>query len=693
MSTKARSFSQHLIKNLTLIKQADVPLGVVLRNTAAVIVPIGIGIASEHTVIGLSVGAGALQTMFSDQPGPYRQRFIRLILAALAAGLASLCGFLLGHLLLPMLLITLLAGFFGGLLVIFGPDMTRVGMTSMILLVVTAAKPIASPSLALTAAMLTTSGGLILALLSVASWPMHRYLPERKALANVYHGLSELACQHSQDASAAPALTEAMTSLQQTLLGRHHARGRAMEAFSVLLELAERIRLELVAMAEIDEIQDSNQSLRQQISLILQDVATALDTGAITPKAQRTLKILRLEQFQANQIQGIHGTLAPHIQVLTAQLAAVMRNTQWVGGTGERRAAVAEARLPSALRDSSAWATLRANLNMQSIALRHAMRCAACFSLALLVSRLWDLPQGYYLPMSTIIVLRPDFSATFSFGLLRVAGTLLGLLVSTVMLLLTPEEPWLRLTLIALMVMGFRYLSSMNYGIAVAMLSGIVVLMLSFKGIDPDRSMIDPLINTALGTGMALLIYMFWPVWERDRSHTAMANMLDAYASYLAALAQPNQRDAQHEARTLARATRTNAQASLARVRAEPNSTDLLDLINALLSNGNRLIRTAMALEASFHHDDLPRIKDICHFVAQAAIALDNVADALRTHQIPDLPDLRTMQHVLTKKLMQTGGSEASKMIRLSDRLTNNVNTLAHIASRAPQVLVRGAER
>ena len=68
---------------------------------------------------------------------------------------------------------------------------------------------------------------------------------------SVFRGLAQLARQQRHDEADVPALTEAMTALQQTLLGRHHARGRAMEAFGVLLELAERIRLELTAIAEL----------------------------------------------------------------------------------------------------------------------------------------------------------------------------------------------------------------------------------------------------------------------------------------------------------------------------------------------------------------------------------------------------------------------------------------------------------
>ena len=56
MSSSGYSLRAHLVESLTGIKRPDVPLQVVLRNTAAVIVPMGIGIAMGYPQIGLGVG-------------------------------------------------------------------------------------------------------------------------------------------------------------------------------------------------------------------------------------------------------------------------------------------------------------------------------------------------------------------------------------------------------------------------------------------------------------------------------------------------------------------------------------------------------------------------------------------------------------------------------------------------------------
>ncbi len=692
MSPSGYSLRTHAIESLTGIKRPDVPLRVVLRNTAAVILPLGIGLLTGHPQIGLGVGAGALNTMFSDQPGPYRQRLRQLLLAALAAALASLVGFLIGDQLLPMLVATTTCGFLGGLLVVFGTDTARVGMTSMILLVVTASTP-TSLSGALNGAALIFCGGLLLATFSLAAWPLQRYWPERHALAVVYKGLAALARQRTHDDTDAPALSEAMTTLQQTLLGRHRAQGRAMEAFGVLLELAERIRLELTAMAELHADPAIHALFRDEAAGVLAAIADALEHGDSPEQAGRMLQALSASEQELLDGNAHADGLAAHIHAMTGQLAAAVRNADWAGSRGELRASTAETALPQSLRSSSAWATLRASITPRSVAFRHAVRTAVCLSTALWISRALQLPHGYWLPMTAAIVLRPDFAATFNFGLLRVLGTVLGLVLTTVLLHITPDEPWAHLALMAVLCMGFRYLATAHYGFAVAALTGTVVILLSFEGVNPGTAVVDRVINTGLGCGIALLAYVVWPTWERTHAREALVRMLEAYAGYLHALVLPARAHARRDSRTAARTARTNAQASIERMRSEPATpAALLALARALFANGNRLARSAMTLEALL--DDLPALPvqdEIRHFIDTVADTVQQLATALRERRAPDsLPDLRRLQRALVASAHQSGDRSATELLeRISDRLVDNVDTLAHVIQRkGPQAAV-----
>ena len=691
MSASAYSLRAQAMETLLLVKRPDVPLQVGLRNTLAVVLPLAVGFASGYPQAGLGVAAGALNTMFSDQPGPYRQRLRQLLLSTSAAAVAALLGFLIGGMWLPMLLVTAAFGFLGGLLVVFGTDTARVGMTSIILLVVTAATPTGLRS-ALTGAGLIACGGLLLTLFSLAAWPWQRYRPERQALAAVFTGLAELARQDTQQDDDAPALTDAITTLQHTLLGRYRARGRAMEAFTVLLELAERIRLELTALADASDRPGIEAPFRAEAARVLDAIADALAQGVAPERAAAALRGLQArEQALLDRGDADAGTTV-RIHALSGQLGAAVRNANWAGGRGELRASSAEIVLPEALRGNAGWATLRANLSPRSVAFRHAVRTAVCLCLALSIARLWHLPHGYWLPMTVAIVLRADFAATYKFGLLRVLGTVLGLVLTTVLLHLAPNEIWAHLLLMALLCMTFRLLAGAHYGIAVAALTGTVVILLSFEGVAPGSAVLDRTLNTALGCAMALLAYAVWPTWERGRVRARQAEMLDAYASYLHALAKPDgPPGALREARTAARTMRSNAQASIERMRNEPATLPgLLTLAQALFANGNRLARSAMTLEALFtDFTTLPAEPGIRRFVATLADTVQGIAAAVRDQRgLEGLPNLRAQQRELAARVEAAGDRTASEAWgRISDRLVDNVDTLAHVVNRHQQDL------
>jgi len=514
---------------------------------------------------------------------------------------------------------------------------------------------------------------------------LQRYRPERLALATVYRGLADLARKPQKDGEA-PGLTDAMNALQSTLLGRHHARGRAMEAFRVLLELAERIRLELIAMAELETRRDGmGEMFRNDAARVLLSTADALDAAEPPQRAERALATLQASERAL--LAGSTGMgLGVHIQALSGQLAAVVRNTNWAGSRGEERAQRAETALPDTLRSASALSTLRANLTRGSVAFRHAVRCAVVLTLAFAVSRYYALPHGYWLPMTAAIVLRPDFAATFNFGLLRVVGTVLGLMLTTFVLRLTPDEAWAHIAVMGVLCVAFRYLAGAHYGIAVAALTGTVVVLLSFEGVDPFSAMSDRVLNTALGSGLALIAYVLWPSWERHRARSALSEMLCAYADYLDALVGPAGRGVRHEVRMGTRTARTNAQASLDRMRAEPGTPAvLLELAETLYANGNRLARTAMSLEALIDADEVPDAwAHVGPFIHEASVALRAQAEALtRMEAIAMPPGLREHQRTLVEALSRAKERElVDAVARLTDRLTDNVDTIAHVVNR-----------
>jgi uncharacterized membrane protein YccC len=694
MNTAARLQHHPLLHALLQTSRRNVPVVVALRNTAAIVVPLAVGAWFGRLEIGLAIGTGALVTMFADQPGPYRLRLQRLLLAALAAGVAAWAGAVLGQWRGALLAAATLWSFAAALLVAVGPHATRAGLISMILLIILGAEPMPATK-ALPIAALIFGGGLLQAVAAIAAWPLQRYHPERMALAAVFRDLAANAGREVA-ANATIALPPSLNELHESLYGSGRARGRAVEAFRVLTELAERIRLELFALAQQQALATNDaehatlQRARASAAEVLAAIATALDKAEPPDATQAIADFAHAASaHEAGAPDPAHDIGSAHLAALGGQLRAALRNADTAGSRGEIRAESAELRLPVALRPAGPLQVLRANLRLGSPAFRHALRCSACILIALLLAGWLPLSRSYWMPMTVAIVLKPDFGATWRYGLLRVAGTLGGLLLTTIALhFVGVGNFWIALALMAVLCFAYRELAIVHYGIAVVCLTGLVVILLSFYGIPPETAVHARALDTVLGSALALIAYLAWPTWERGREREALARMLDAYRDYLAAVLQGDAR-ALHETRVAARAARSEAQASLERLRVEPSGRANLPRAEALVAQANRCVRVAMLLEASRapsgNHGD---IDASARFASACTAALTECAAALREGRPPVTEgwQLRVRQQDLARILAPHDGSIPSTwdtaLLDASDRIVDAIDSVAHALQR-----------
>jgi len=219
----------------------------------------------------------------------------------------------------------------------------------------------------------------------------------------------------------------------------------------------------------------------------------------------------------------------------------------------------------------------------------------------------------------------------------------------------------------------------------VAMLTGMVVLLLSFKGMAPADAVHARLIGTTLGSGLALVAYALWPTWEGRRIKPILAALLDAYRNHLATVFDGRIADLV-ESRAAARRARTNAQASLERLRAEPRRrTSLAELKQAesLLANSSRLIRATVMLEAPLRDGArLPESEQLRAFASEADRILSLLVAGLRDDKDVDAPLLRPYERRLCAALSPATEAEDTVAITVADacdRIADSIDTLSHL--------------
>ena len=333
-------------------------------------------------------------------------------------------------------------------------------------------------------------------------------------------------------------------------------------------------------------------------------------------------------------------------------------------------------RLPP-IRD--ALATLRANLTLESTAFRHAVRLAATLAIATAWYRLAALPRGYWLPMTALVVLKPEFQGTFAAGLARVAGTLLGAVGATLLTVALVPGP---VTLIAL-ALGFVWcgyaLFRTNYTVFVFCLTGYVVCLLAIAGLPERAAATYRAETTAFGGMLALLVYSAWPTWEGAHVRDRLADLLDAQRRYVAVLfgaliagSKPD-RARVNAARGAARLARSNAEASVQRMLGEPASHRSIDADAAVgvLATTRRHALAALALQARIEREANPPRPELEPLAKQIDETFRALADALRTGAPPrDLPLLRATQEALRTVT-------SSSIVNETDVIVDSLNTIA----------------
>lgn len=674
------------------LDRSQISYAIALRDAIGVVLPLAAGVAVGHTLAGLSVATGALNVGFSDSHDPYRARAARMLGASLLSGLSVFVGATAaGHDVAAVAASTVWA-LGGGMAVLLGPVAGQLGVTTLVLLIVFGAQP-AGPVDAAALAALVAAGGVLQTALALGSWPARGLAPERHALATAWRALAAWArSQPDERALPATAETSAAAEVLTTARADH---GPAAELLVNLFNQLERARLDLVALAE--QRRRLAASGQPVAAALVGDVASAIAgaadavSGLVDPgtpgDASGALAALARVDDAARAVAAnpavADAAAARTTQALAGQVRAAVDLARRASQGGAWEALGIEAALPAALRVEHVWPRVRANLTMRSAAFRHAVRLAACVALADMVARAAQLPHGYWIPMTVAIVLKPDFTATMARGIARVAGTLLGVVVTSALALLAPGPVgWVVLTAVLVFVM--RSAGRANYALLAMCMTALIVVLFALAGAPPAATIHARAIATVIGGVLALGAYALWPTWERTQTPLVLADLLDAYREYFAAVVVPVVRSrAADPARLLrtrhaARLARANAEASVDRLRAEPSParTDV-DLATRVLASSRRFARSAMILEAELAVlASPPQVDGFDRFVHDVDATFRNLAGRLRGSAAAHArPNLRAEQ--LALRAAADADHAARSIVSESDRITNAVDTMA----------------
>jgi uncharacterized membrane protein YccC len=160
---------------------------------------------------------------------------------------------------------------------------------------------------------------------------------------------------------------------------------------------------------------------------------------------------------------------------------------------------------------------LRRHLSLHAPTGRYAAVLAVSVGGMDLIARQLDLPNGYWAPMTLLILLKPAFRDTLMRGVQRIFGTLGGAGVATL------AAAWLRPSeavtagLITLSAFGAYSLLRVNYLAYSICMTAYIAFMLTLAGTPEPIVALNRIIGTVAGGISALIVHSAWAASERWR--------------------------------------------------------------------------------------------------------------------------------------------------------------------------------
>jgi uncharacterized membrane protein YccC len=312
-------------------------------------------------------------------------------------------------------------------------------------------------------------GGLWAALLALVLWPVDPFRPARSAVADIYATLLELSAAlpsittpeglaHFNELLARTRLSieKAQLALASTP-ARMTVRTVRARNLTVLTESADLLLARILRFAELAELSKTEtanssaalEAIHTWLAAALTPIEQALrerpldDTKAFSPIGSHNLELHRSAPLLEATLQDDPTLRSDARAPMIAALRDALYNIEiayesvraiWTGAESrQRQTAQFRASLPGepvtlfAPFAPFAWfETLRANFTLRSVMFRYALRLAIVVAIDTVLMRYIHITHGYWLAMTSLIVLRPYAGETVRRSSERVAGTVAG---------------------------------------------------------------------------------------------------------------------------------------------------------------------------------------------------------------------------------------------------------------------------
>ncbi|MGL5032991.1 MAG: FUSC family protein [Microcystaceae cyanobacterium] len=666
-----------------------------MRTFIAMAVPIALGLIFQQEAVGLKIALFAQMMLIADVGGLYQKRATTLIFTTLGVSLALLLGTLVSGSLGWTLLFIFIGLFIAGYLTIYGENGALAGVVLGFALLLAVTLPTDSINESLTHSFLGLLGGIWAIFLALFVWPFKPNQPLRQVVARNFQGIAQHLHQvtifnptpENIDLSLVQVRSLLLQSREMLTYNRLGGLGynELRELLIVLIEDSDRIMTILIAMREIVRlhplpqlatVQILMEDVLKQVALICEDISQLILGRNKKPDCDRLqLLILALQQQQELQQQTLTlevddytswitvEQLNTWLEKLKSQLqrttetAQQLQNGEIRRPLGDRPSTFKkrsvrsfEPQKPSLTFWQQGWEPIYENFNIESPLFRHALRLSVGSVLGVLIYTSLSIAQGFWIGLTLLVVLKPDFSLTFQRFFSRILGTILGIGAVYLIFLTVHSLIWLEVLGVTSMAIAMALLR-FHYSLSVFFITTFALI--SYQVSEPNsggNGIAARLFCTLIGAALAFILsFGFLRQKEESVFSTVAVTSLDKINRYFQAVMTVFLGNKIYEEEELylrrykSRIANNDLQTSLERLIEDPSTPfskkePAITIANYLPRLGRGVTILVTELESYKGTEPHP---NIAVFTEQVKEALDILSQALQHDLIPSsLPPL-----------------------------------------------------
>ncbi|MBM9618423.1 FUSC family protein [Streptomyces zhihengii] len=554
---------------LTIERTRLEPL-VALRAAAGVAIVVGLFLWLVSPAYAASSALGAFSAGTATFQRSWRPRKVLALGAGAGLAISTFCGYVAAGHPVSFLLVLATWTFLAGMAWSAGPTAGIVSCATVAAMLVTVTLP-TSVTEALEHAGVIAFGGLVQAAL-IWAFPIRRWGAHRDALADAFAALADFARRLRHDPEA-PFDAEPMTTARDAATLTPSQARRRPAVLHGSRGLAERIRPVLATLAD-PEVgapaegpgRDRARDLLATAAGILDAAARAIRRGEPVNVPEHSVEALRRDtrgpdpaagdgeardsgyaeyasyagydgDFDPGALDGSALRAARRLADLLEQAVEIADSGDALAPTraGGSQGDGGPLRRPTMLRLVPVLhRAFRRELRRDSTVLRHALRLAAVACAGYGIGTVVSPDHGYWVPITAVMVMRPDFHQTYARAVARLAGTAVGVGLATATVQLAHPGSWVTGAL-AVVAAGLTYLlMRTGYAASQCFTAAYVVFLLGLGGETWQETAGDRVLLTLLGGAMAMTAYALFPAWETPRILDRLADRLAGTGRYAA---------------------------------------------------------------------------------------------------------------------------------------------------------------